>query len=273
MLGWARDSRRAGRWPSSGTPVCRNRTEGRSCRRTRPAGAAARRRVGVRPSTVVTVVPSTSRGEIGAGADRPAVDQHRTCATYLHLAAELRAGETQLVAQELDQSSAGRGCAWSPARRYRRRDGGVRVERVGRAVGSGRPATGPVGRRRPRRRSGPSVVSVVMRPPSIVADIGGAVHDRRAGRTGRARHADGIDRAPGDHAVHMPLVARRPGHIGDVVDLAGRSRRRRPPRRASRARRRTETSPAAPTSPRRTPSLGGPAATATVGRSDVRNFR
>ena len=48
--------------------------------------------VGVRPSTVVTVVPSASAARIGAGADRPAVDQHRAYAAYLHLAADLGAG-------------------------------------------------------------------------------------------------------------------------------------------------------------------------------------
>ena len=55
---------------------------------------------------VVTRAPAARRGQHGARLHRDAIDQHQAGAALRGVAADMGAGEAQVVAQELDQQRA-----------------------------------------------------------------------------------------------------------------------------------------------------------------------
>ena len=71
-----------------------------------PAAGAAIRLRSPSPSTVVDVAAVGLHGEHDAGAHRLAVEEHRAGAADAVLAADVRAGQTQLVPQEVAEQKA-----------------------------------------------------------------------------------------------------------------------------------------------------------------------
>ena len=90
------------RRPSPACPGCRSRIGPRRSRRKRPAAGGRADRC-ARPSTVVTRAPVAIERQRQAGAHRLAVDQHRAGAANALIAAALRAGQRQLIAQHREQ--------------------------------------------------------------------------------------------------------------------------------------------------------------------------
>ena len=84
------------------SPACSSRTGRRRARRRRPA-AGGGRGPSRRPSTVVISRPSHLDGERQAREQRLAVDEHRAGAALAELAAVLRPGEAEVLAQDLEQ--------------------------------------------------------------------------------------------------------------------------------------------------------------------------
>ena len=58
------------------------------------------------PSMVVTLAPVGLTGQHGAGLDRLAVDMHDAGAALAGVAADMGAGQAQVLAQELDEEGA-----------------------------------------------------------------------------------------------------------------------------------------------------------------------
>ena len=83
-------------------PGCRTRTGPRRCRGTPPAADASRSPT-ASPSTVVTVAAVRLGREHEARVDAPVVDEHRARAALADEAALLRAGQAEVVAQDLEQ--------------------------------------------------------------------------------------------------------------------------------------------------------------------------
>jgi hypothetical protein len=59
-----------------------------------------------RPSTVWTVLPSAQTARLAARVNRLAIQQHGACAAFAAIAADLGAGESQVIAQQLHQRPA-----------------------------------------------------------------------------------------------------------------------------------------------------------------------
>jgi len=55
------------------------------------------------PSMVVTLEPEACPGQYRAGFDGPAVDMHDTGAALAGIAADMGAGEVEILAQDMDQ--------------------------------------------------------------------------------------------------------------------------------------------------------------------------
>ena len=97
--------RRAAAPPTSPCPACRSRTAGRGTRGTPPASGAARRPC-ARPSIVVIWLPCTCAASIEHDLIARAVHVHGAGAALRGVAADVGAGQLQVLAQELHEQRA-----------------------------------------------------------------------------------------------------------------------------------------------------------------------